>query len=230
MRIIPVLVCFALAALPAAADTLYLKDGSDVSGTFLGGDSRQVKFLRSDGSVENYSVSDIEKLQFGEAETADESISAPVPRSSRAAAPVAPTRQTTTERNASVTVPEGTVITVRLIDSIDTDVAGVGERFRASIEEAVVVEGREVITTTDDAFVEVARVEQAGRVRGKDEISLEVGAFVVNGEEVDANTNYAEMASKSQTKRTAKTASGGVALGAIIGAIAGGGRSISAGC
>ena len=223
-------VCFALAAIPAAADTLHLKDGSNVDGTFLGGDSRQVKFLRSNGSVKNYSVSDVAELTFGDTPAAaskNDSIAAPrpVPRADRAAA-----RNTNNPpRRSSVTIPQGTVVTVRLIDSIDADVTGVGERFRASIEEAVIVDGREVITTSDDAFVQVARVEQAGRIRGKDEISLELAAVEVNGREYELDTNYAELASKSQTKRTAKTAGGGAALGAIIGAIAGGGKGAAIG-
>ena len=215
--------------IPAGADTLRLKDGSNVDGTFLGGDSRQVKFLRSNGSVKNYSVSDVTGLTFGDtAAASNESIAAPTraPRASRAAAPA---RTSSPQRRSSVTIPEGTVVTVRLIDSIDADVTGVGERFRASIEEAVIVDGREVITTSDDAFVEVARVEQAGRIRGKDEISLELAAVEVSGREYELDTNYAELASKSQTKRTAKTAGGGAALGAIIGAIAGGGKGAAIG-
>ncbi len=230
VRIMISFVCLALAAIPAAADTLHLKDGSRVDGTFLGGDSRQVKFLRSNGSVKNYSVSDVAELTFGDTPAAarNESIAAPrpAPRSNRAAAPA---RRGGTARRSSVTIPQGTVVTVRLIDSIDADVTGVGERFRASIEEAVIVDGREVITTSDDAFVEVARVEQAGRVRGRDEISLELAAVKVNDREYELDTNYAELASKSQTKRTAKSAGGGAALGAIIGAIAGGGKGAAIG-
>jgi hypothetical protein len=47
-------------------------------------------------------------------------------------------------RRAGTTIPDGTVLTVRMIDSIDSDVAAVGDRFRASLDEALVVNGRQV--------------------------------------------------------------------------------------
>src|SRR5216683_5044858 len=45
------------------ADTLTLKDGRVVSGTYLGGTSRQVKMESSD-RIESYDVSDVAKIEF----------------------------------------------------------------------------------------------------------------------------------------------------------------------
>jgi hypothetical protein len=116
-----------------------------------------------------------------------------------------------------------------MIDSIDSDINGVGERFRASLEEAIVVDGREIAPRGADAIVTVAKVDQAGRVRGREEVAVELAALMIDGEEYAVNTNYAEVEGKSKTKQTAKTAGGGAALGAIIGAIAGGGKGAAIG-
>ena len=211
------LACFAVATL--SADSLRLKSGETVDGTFLGGDSREVKFLRSNGSVKNYPVADVVAISFGDADLA----AAP----SAPAAPVAPNPART--RSAGKVVPSGTVVTVRMIDSIDSDINGVGERFRASLEEALVVDGREIAPRGADAVVTIAKVDQAGKVRGREEVAVELAEIMIGGEQYAVNTNYAEVEGKSKTKETAKTAGGGAALGAIIGAIAGGGKGAAIG-
>jgi hypothetical protein len=201
-----------------SADTLRLKSGEMVDGTFLGGDSREVKFLRSNGSVKNYSVNEVAALSFGDAEMA---VAAP--------AVSAPSAPVVSPSVSGKRVPSGTVVTVRMIDSIDSDVNGVGERFRASLEEALIVDGRELAPKGADAIVTVAKVDQAGKVTGKEEVAVELAGLTVNGREYAVNTNYAEVEGKSKTKQTAKTAGGGAALGAIIGAIAGGGKGAAIG-
>lgn len=217
-----ILLAFAVMALsvPAWADVIRLTNGSTVEGTYLGGDSREVKFLRSNGSVKTYAVSDVESLSFGE--------------DAVAAAPAAPAAPNPPARNRNIAgsdnvIPSGTPVTVRMIDSIDSDVTGVGERFRASLEEAIVINGNEVAPRGADAIVEVAKVEQAGRVRGREEVAVELVALTINGREIAVDSNYAEVEGKSKTKETAKTAGGGAALGAIIGAIAGGGKGAAIG-
>ena len=210
---IVVLSCLAVASL--SADTLRLKSGETVDGTFLGGDSREVKFLRSNGSVKNYSVADVAAISFGDADTA---VSAPAVT---APAPVAAV--------SGKTVPAGTVVTIRMIDSIDSDINGVGERFRASLEEPLMVDGRELAPRGADAIVTVAKVDQAGKISGKEEVAVELASLTIGGREYDVNTNYAEVEGKSKTKQTAKTAGGGAAVGAIIGAIAGGGKGAAIG-
>ena len=51
-------------ALPLAADTLRLNNGSELEGTFLGGDARTVRFLDSAGNVQSHSIGDVEGIPF----------------------------------------------------------------------------------------------------------------------------------------------------------------------
>jgi hypothetical protein len=203
-----------------SADSLRLKNGQTVDGTFLGGDSREVKFLQSNGSVKNYPVSEVTTISFGDSEMA---VTAPT------VTPAVSAPKVTASQATGKRVPAGTVVTIRMIDAIDSDINGVGERFRASLEEPLMVDGREVAPKGADAIVTVAKVDQAGKISGKEEVAVELAGLTINGKEYAVSTNYAEVEGKSKTKSTAKTAGGGAALGAIIGAIAGGGKGAAIG-
>jgi hypothetical protein len=208
-----------LAVTTAFADTLTLKSGSVVEGTYLGGNSREVKFVGADGKVTSHSVESVASLRFGDSTSAAAAVSAPRPIAAPrpAAAATAPT------------IPDGTVLTVRMIDSIDSDTAAVGDRFRASLDEALVVNGREIAPRGADAMVQLDKVDQAGRIAGREEIAIELASVTIDGRETVITSNFAELSSKSKTTQTAKTAGGGAAIGAIIGAIAGGGKGAAIG-
>ena len=190
----------------ASADTLTLKSGVSVDGTYLGGNSKDVKFVGADGKVGTHPVDSIASLSFGNTANA-----------AAAASPVSAPRQVTSPRPAAAaaaaTIPDGTVVTVRMIDSIDSDVAAVGDRFRASLDEALIVNGREIAPRGADATVQLAKVDQAGRIRGREEIAIELASVTIDGREIAITSNFAELSSKSKTNQTAKTAGGGAAIG-----------------
>lgn len=219
MRILTVMTAAAFLVASAAADTLVLKSGASQEGTFLGGNSREVEFLLADGSVKRYPVADVAEISFQEIQTAE--VQAP----SAPSAPAAPVRPA----QAGDRAPAGTPVVVRTIDSIESDATGVGERYRVSLEEAIVVDGREIAPRGADAWVEVSQVEEAGRVRGRSEIALELAAITIDGREYVVDTNYAQVEGDGKTMKTAKRAGVGAAAGAIIGAIAGGGSGAAIG-
>ena len=211
------------------ADELRLHNGTTVTGSFVGGNTRSVRFIGDDGELRTYSVGDIESIHF--LSTASAAVPyAPAP----SRAPATPARAQPRARAAaahqhSATIPGGTVITVRLIDSIDADVTGAGERFRASIDDPITIGGQIVIPRGADATVQVVRVEQAGKISGSDEIALKLYDIVVNGKQYELATNYAEVKGKGQGKRTAKTTAITTGVGALLGGIFGGGKGAAIG-
>jgi hypothetical protein len=217
-----------------AADTLRLRSGDIIDGTFLGGDTRQVRFIGPDGNVKTYSVGDIETISF--VAPAAVAAPAPAPAPARVAPPPAPApvRAATTSSSprvsaASVTIPAGTVISIRMIDSIDSDVTDAGERFRASIDDPVSVGGAVVIPRNADATVQVARVEQSGAITGSDEVALKLFNITVDGRAYELATNYAEVKSEGKGASTAKTTAVTTGIGAIVGGIIGGGKGAAIG-
>lgn len=130
---------------------------------------------------------------------------------------------------ATVEVPSGTVITVRMIDSIDSSVNRAGEEFAASLEAPVVVGDKVVIQRGADARVRLNKVASAGHVQGRSELQLELVSIVANGTTYNVTSGYYEQHGGSRGKRTAATMGGAAGLGALIGAIAGGGKGAAIG-
>lgn len=129
----------------------------------------------------------------------------------------------------TVEVPSGTVITVRMIDSIDSSVNRAGEEFAASLEAPVVVGDKVLIQRGADARVRLNQVASAGHVKGRSELQLELVSIRANGNTYNVTSGYYEQHGASRGKRTAATVGGAAGLGALIGAIAGGGKGAAIG-
>jgi hypothetical protein len=168
---------------------------------------------------------------------------APASSSSDAPPPVAQTQpQTSTDTYNSnapmptapqppppVELPAGTKITVRMIDSVDSQVARVGDTFRASVDEPVSVNGTTVIPRGADVVAKLVEDDQSGRLTGRTTLKLVLSTVRVNDRNVDITTSDVVKESSSRTARSAGVIGGGAVLGAIIGAAAGGGKGAAIG-
>jgi hypothetical protein len=158
-------------------------------------------------------------------ETAAVPAPAPVARAAEApAAAPAPARQP-----EHVTIPAGTVITVRMIDRIDSSRNRPGEEFAGTIDAPVVVDDRVVIRRGADARVRLVESRSAGRMTGRSELHVELVSLAIGAQSYAVETGMVEKAGASRGKRTAATVGGGAALGALIGAIAGKGKGAAIG-
>lgn len=232
-----ILLCVLVVCSCSLADTLRLKSGRTVEGTYLGGDSRNIRFDNGE-RVQTFSINDVSELRFGSEESTS---AAPAPTPSPAALSSTPRqtpqtsvaatpRSTTPARTVTgLEVPEGTPLVLRMIDDIDSTRDTVGQTFRASIDEAVTVDERTVIPRGADVLVKLVEDKQSGRLSGKTELTLDVVSVMVNGRMVDVRTEEVNRASASRTGKTGQVVGGTAALGAIIGAIAGGGKGAAIG-
>ena len=57
-------VIFLLSTISSLADVLHLQGGGTVEGTFVGGDSRTVRFLRQDGQLESFAITDVDNRKM----------------------------------------------------------------------------------------------------------------------------------------------------------------------
>jgi len=206
-------VFFLFSTLTAFADILHLRDGRKVEGTFLGGDSRTVRFILQDGQVGSFAITDAESIIFGtQVASAASSVPTPTP------APADP-----------YTVPHGTVLVVRMIDSVDSDVNKPGETFRATLEEPIAV-GENILAPKDTPVaVQLVHVKQSGQLRGEEEIALQLRSITVNSKTYSLTSEFAEVASEGKGKESAKVVGGTAALGALIGVIVGGKKGAAVG-
>jgi hypothetical protein len=124
---------------------------------------------------------------------------------------------------APLTVPAGVSVTVRMLDGVDSATSYAGETFRATLEQALMVDGKTLVPRGAEAIGRLVSVERAGRFRGRPSVTLELTALNFDGQSVAIQTSAHQEQGASQTKRTAILAGGGTVLGTIIAAVAGGG-------
>jgi hypothetical protein len=210
------------------ADTLYTRDGRTVRGTFISGNSREVRFLPDGGSTQRFPITSVDRISFGDTSGTPASRSREAygsTRSDRTTAASTGTRN----RVAGELIPAGTVVTIRLIDAIDSDTTNAGQTFRASLDDPLIVNGRTVAPQGADATVKVVRVDESGTFAGREQVALVLSDVTVNGRTYPIETNHAELSAKSRKDETVKIVGGTAVVGAIIGAIAGGAKGAAIG-
>ncbi|MGB8731332.1 MAG: hypothetical protein WCC99_08810 [Candidatus Sulfotelmatobacter sp.] len=218
-----VIVALCVAVVAAQADSLELKNGSLIKGKFMGGTQANITF-QVGSSVQSYDVADIRSLRF-DSEAQGTSPSIPSKQ------PVAPSAEKDEVATASpsVTIPAGTRISVRTIDSIDSTKNQVGYRFQASLEEPLWVDGNMVVPKDADVYGRLEESKETGTFTGRSELKLELTGIVVHGQTVPLVTGEYEVSGKSKGESTAKRTVGGAAIGSIIGALSGGGKGAAIG-
>lgn len=225
-------VLLAIAAF-AAADTLTLRSGQVVRGEYVGGDARHVKMAVGD-RVETYNVDEVSDLQFGGGQRLPDNNQYPDRRDDRRderrdEAQLPPPPPPPPPSSAGYQIPSGTLLTVRMIDAVDSEKTRLGETFRASVDEPVLVDGQTVIPRGADAIAKLVEDRQSGKITGKTVLTLSLMQVMVNGRMVDVTTGDVSQASSSRGARSGKVIGGTAAVGAIIGAIAGGGKGAAIG-
>ncbi len=132
-------------------------------------------------------------------------------------------------RPETFTIPAGTVVTVRMIDSIDSSRNRPGEEFAATIDSPIAVGERVIIPRGSDARVRLIESQSAGRIKGRSELQVELVGVAVGNTTYAVETSVVEKKGASEGKRTAATVGGGAVLGGLIGAVAGKGKGAAIG-
>jgi hypothetical protein len=207
----------------AVADSLELKNGSLVKGRFMGGDQNSINF-QVGSSLQTYNVGDIRDLRF-DSEPEGAAVSVPSAGEQYASASATESAQI----SSYVTIPAGTRISVRTIDSIDSTKNQVGDRFQASLEEPLIVDDKVVAPKYTEVYGRLEESKETGTFTGRSDLKLALTGIVVDGKTVPIVTGDYELTGKSKGASTAKRTVGGGAIGGIIGAIAGGGKGAAIG-
>jgi hypothetical protein len=211
-----------------SADRVRLRSGKVVEGTFIGADSRAVRVLLDNGQVSEVAIEDAVAVEFSArkpATPAPKAAPAPAP-AARAAAPAAAPAP---KPKPTITVPANTSINVRLTQDIDADASKAGQVFKAIVDDPVSVGAEIAIPRGAVAMVQAVKVEQSGKMKGSDKISLKINAINFGGKVYEVSTGYVETKGKGEGKKTARKVGGGAGLGAIVGGVAGGGKGAAIG-
>src|SRR6059036_3405860 len=238
-QITTLIAAFALLAAPAFSDTLVLRNGEKISGYFEGGSPRVIKFRTSDGVVKDFDLLSVQQIQFGDEKTASSpnSSNAATPRSATSGADprLLPGNERVTKpastnaANTGWTIPTGSKIVIRMIDSVNSETNKLGDTFVAVLDEPISQGGIEVIPRGADVRGRIAKIDDAGRLKGSAQLGLELSQIIVNGIPYSVTTSEYNEVGEGRGKETAKRAGIGAGIGAAIGAIAGGGKGAAIG-
>lgn len=126
-------------------------------------------------------------------------------------------------------VPADTVLAVVLDQTISSKTSKSGDKFSATIESPIEIEGKVAIPKGARASGVVRGAKAAGRFKGGAALALELTSVTVGGKDYEIETAAATMSSKGKGKRTAVMVGGGAGGGALIGGLAGGGKGAAIG-
>jgi hypothetical protein len=128
-----------------------------------------------------------------------------------------------------VSVPYGTVLSVRMLDTVSSDLNDVGDKFTGSLASPVMINDKVVIPAEAGVEGKVVAVQSSGKFAGRSSLTVELSSVAYNGKSYSLRTSKFSQEGKSRTTRSAETIGGGAGIGAILGGLLGGGMGAAIG-
>jgi len=206
-----------LVGVTAMADTLELANGKSMEGTLVGRDNGVIRFKTKEGVVVSIDEKDVKNIAFGGSAKPKK---AAAPAAKPAAKPVAKAPA------GPITVPAGTIINVRMKESVNSSKNAAGHKFTAALENDLVVNKQVVAKKGATVYGVLRSSQQAGRVVGKSEMTIAFTGIMINKQIKPIQTG--EINAVAQTSSGQKTV-GRTARFAAIGALADGSKGAKTG-
>jgi hypothetical protein len=131
---------------------------------------------------------------------------------------------------ATLTIPAGTVLSVRINEYLSSDKNQVGDRVTATLQQPVVVNGYVVARRGQMLVGQVEAAQKAGRVTGTSQLGIELTDMTIaDGQSRPILTELWKGSGGTSRGADAVTIGGTTALGAAIGSIADWGRGAAIG-
>jgi hypothetical protein len=248
---------FVLAA-SASADVLELKTGEIVQGKFVSASSATIRF-EVNGQAQTFAIKDVLNIGFSDtSDAATLPAAAPQPNPPAAApgpnndasqqqpppAPAdsdpqadnppaaAPPPQPTAPSSGptqAVTIPSGTSVVIRMIDSVDSQTNHVSDPFHASLDAPLVVGNTVVAQKGADVYGMLANAKDSGHISGAPQLTLELTGIRINGNVVPIDSTTYDVVGKSRGTQSAERIGGGAIAGAVLGGIIAGPKGAAVG-
>jgi len=127
------------------------------------------------------------------------------------------------------TIPSGTVLNVRVIDGLSSETSQTGDVFHGTLQDDIEANGKLIFPRGSDVTGRVTNVIPSGRLSASGVLELSLTAINANNVGAQVVTEPLKVQGESHTKSNATKIGAGAAAGAIIGAIAGGGKGAAIG-
>ncbi|HKV82715.1 MAG TPA: BON domain-containing protein [Candidatus Sulfotelmatobacter sp.] len=126
-------------------------------------------------------------------------------------------------------IDQGTQLTVRLIDAIDSEKNQTGDTFHATLNAPLTSDGEEAVPAGVELVGHLIEVKSAGKFAGQSSVVMQLDSLTSGGKTYNIQTDQYSKKGSSRGKNTAEKVGAGAAIGGIIGAIAGGGKGAAIG-
>ena len=126
-------------------------------------------------------------------------------------------------------IDQGTQITVRLIEPIDSEKNQTGDTFHATLNAPLTSDGEQAVPAGVELTGHLVEVKSAGKFAGKSTVAMQLDSLSSGGRTYSLQTDQYRKDGSSRGKNTAEKVGGGAIIGGIIGAIAGGGKGAAIG-
>ncbi len=184
-----------LISTPLLADTLELSNGTVLDGEFVG-KSNGIVMFNTDGKVEAYPEDEVVTVNFGSSTPAAVAQSGSQPD--------------------TITVPSGTRLMIRTIETVDTRQHKAGHKFRGQIEGAIVVNGITIAPSGTTVYGVLTSSSQAGNVVGTSNLSMEFTDIMINDVLYPIATTGLATEGGGEGKRTLRRSARAAAVGGLI--------------
>lgn len=129
----------------------------------------------------------------------------------------------------SVTVPAGTQVHFKLLQSINTANAKAGQRVPAQLTEPLVANGKTVAAAGSAATVKITTAEASGRIGGSAKLIFSLASVTLaNGTKADVKSSSYSREGKAHAKHNATYIAGAAIVGGLAGQALGGNRNSTA--
>jgi hypothetical protein len=129
-----------------------------------------------------------------------------------------------------VTLTAGTLLTVRLSESLSSDHAQAGDAFSATLDQPLIVEGFVIAERGARVLGKVISTEKAGRVKGLAQLSVQLTQLhTADGQKIPIQTEAFVREGPKSVGGDASKVGVATGIGAAIGAIFGGGKGAAIG-
>jgi hypothetical protein len=128
-----------------------------------------------------------------------------------------------------VTIPAGTVVPVRITETLDSKTAQTNDAFHGALAADLGTQGVIALRRGAPVVGRIIEAREAAHFKGQSLLSLELTDIQRGGQKIPVTTDAYTKQGSARGKNTATKAGGGAAFGAIIGALAGGGKGAAIG-
>ena len=118
---------------------------------------------------------------------------------------------------------------VRLIDTIDSATAQTGDKFHATLDAPIAMDGDVVVPAHYDVQGHVVNAQASGKFAGRALLVLQLDRIKVGDKSYEIQTDQFSQQTGSRGKNTAEKVGAGAVAGAILGGIFGGGKGAAIG-